>query len=363
MWRGGPHQFIPFIATLLSIVLTDLLTGTLIGLGVSVLFILNNNLRRPVRRVVRTNLGAQVTHVELANQVSFINKAAIDKILTGAGKGTHLLIDARDTDYIDPDVLDMILEFRDTKAPARDVTLSLRGFRKEFQIEDRMAFSDHSTQELQDRLTPDQVIEILREGNRRFQTGTGLSRDFARQVDSTAGGQNPMAVVLSCIDSRAPAELVLDMGLGDIFSVRVAGNVIGTKSLGSIEYGVGVAGVKLVLVMGHTRCGAVTSAVRLIGDGLEAEGVTGCQHLQSIVDEISPCINDADLRTLKNSSDNETQTVIDNVARRNVLHTVDAIVRESRVIREASASGHVKVVGALYDVSSGAIEFLDDAPT
>ncbi len=102
------------------------------------------------------------------------------------------------------------------------------------------------------------------EGNRRFCTGQRLSRDFKRQVDSTAKEQNPLAAVLSCIDSRVPAELVFDLGLGDIFSIRVAGNVVGTKSLASIEYGVAVTGMKLVLVFGHTRCGAVTSSVDLI---------------------------------------------------------------------------------------------------
>ncbi len=98
-------------------------------------------------------------------------------------------------------------------------------------------------------------------------------------MDATADGQTPLAAILSCIDSRVPAELVFDLGIGDIFSIRVAGNVIGSKSLGSIEYGVGVAGVKLVLVLGHTRCGAVTSSVQLLGDNKNVEQETGCQHL------------------------------------------------------------------------------------
>ena len=265
MWSEGRYQFIPFIVTLGSIVLTDLLIGILIGLGISALFILNSNLRNPIRRIVETHLGGDVLHIELANQVSFLNRAALDKVLNDARSGTQLLIDASDSDYIDPDILSLIRDFKNNVAPARKVSVSLRGFRDKYELHDDIQFADYSTRELLDRVTPAQVLEILREGNRRFRTGNRLSRDLGRQVGATASAQNPLAVVLSCIDSRVPAELVLDAGLGDIFSVRVAGNVIGTKTLASIEYGVAVAGVKLVLVMGHTRCGAVTSSVEVLG--------------------------------------------------------------------------------------------------
>ncbi|MFT5525585.1 MAG: carbonic anhydrase, partial [Pirellulaceae bacterium] len=279
LWNEGRYQFIPFIVTLIAIVMTDLLIGILIGLGVSLLFILHSNLRRPIRRIVETHIDGEILHIELPNQVSFLNRAALDKLLSSAPSGSHLLLDATDTDYIDPDILALIRDFRKETAVAKGVNVSLRGFRDHYQLRDEIHFADYSTRELQDRATPIQVLEILREGNRRFRTGNRLSRDLGRQVDGTADGQNPLAVVLSCIDSRVPAELILDVGIGDIFSVRVAGNVIGTKSLGSMEYGVAVAGVKLVLVLGHTRCGAVTSSVKLLGQGQKASDATNCQHL------------------------------------------------------------------------------------
>ena len=123
---------------------------------------------------------------------------------------------------------------------------------------------DYSTRELQNALTPQQVLQILKDGHERFRTGRRLTRDLGRQVNATADGQHPLAVVLSCIDSRTPAELIFDLGMGDIFSVRIAGNVTSRKVLASVEYGCAVAGAKLILVMGHTRCGAVTAAVNLI---------------------------------------------------------------------------------------------------
>ncbi len=358
MWNEGRYQFIPFIVTLLSIVFTDLLVGILIGLATSVLFILNSNLRRPIRRIVETHLGGDVLHIELANQVSFLNRAALDKLLNDTASGTDLLIDASDTDYIDPDVLSLIREFKSETAPARGITVSLRGFRSKYNLQDDIQFADYSTRELQDRVTPEHVLEILREGNRRFRTGNRLSRDFGRQVDATAKSQNPLAVVLSCIDSRVPAELVFDLGIGDIFSVRVAGNVLGHKTLGSIEYGVAVAGVKLVLVLGHTRCGAVTSSVGLLSENQDVERATGCSHLRAIVDEISPSMNDEDYRHFIAMNLQEKEQFIDEVARRNVLRTVRETIDRSSAIQEAVKAGQVIVVGAMYDVKSGEIEFL-----
>ena len=195
MWREGRYQFVPFLVTLTAIVFTDLLIGILIGLFVSVLFILNSNLRKPIRRVVETHIGGDVLHIELANQVSFLNRAALDKLFSEAASGSQLLIDASDTDYIDPDVLSLIRDFKKNRGPAKDVVVSLRGFRDKYQLTDDIQFADYSTRELQDRVSPEQVLEILREGNHRFRSGNRLTRDFGRQVDQTAKGQTPLATV------------------------------------------------------------------------------------------------------------------------------------------------------------------------
>ncbi|MBB3206402.1 carbonic anhydrase/SulP family sulfate permease [Rhodopirellula rubra] len=362
MWNEGRYQFVPFIVTVVAIVFTDLLIGILIGLGVAVLFILNSNLRRPIRRVVETHLAGDITHIELANQVSFLNRAAIERILDEAKPGTRLTIDASASDYIDPDVLSLIRDYKTNTAPARDVLVNLVGFRSKYQLSDDVQFADYTTRELQDKATADQVIKTLREGNRRFVSGTRLNRDLGRQVNATAMGQNPLAAVLSCIDSRVPTELVFDLGVGDIFSVRVAGNIIGTKSLGSLEYAVGVAGVKLVVVLGHTRCGAVTSSVKLVAGKQDAMSATGCEHLQSIVDEIAPSIKDLPPRSLDELSEEALETYVDNVAKQNVIHTAEEITRRSQVIRNAVGEGRVKVIGALYDVKTGEIEFFGASP-
>ncbi len=360
MWDEGRYQFIPFLFTLVSIVLTDLLVGILIGLAVSTLFILNSNLRRPIRRIVETHLGGDVLHVELANQVSFLNRAALEKVFRDVPQGSNMLIDASGTDYIDPDVLSLIREFKEERGPVRGVSVSLRGFRDKYQLDDEIQFADYSTRELQDRVTPEQVLELLKEGNRRFRTGNRLTRDFERQVNATAEQQTPLAAILSCIDSRVPAELVFDLGIGDIFSVRVAGNVIGSKTLGSLEFGVGVAGVKLVLVLGHTRCGAVSASANLLADGKDVKGETGCDHLHTIVSEVEHSISQAEARRFRQLSPVEQEAFLDEVAKRNVQRTVDEVIQRSAAIREAVRAGNAMVVGALYDVRSGEIEFFPD---
>lgn len=360
MWSEGRYQFLPFIITLLSIVFTDLLIGILIGLGVSLLFILNSSLRQPIRRILETHAGGDVLHIELANQVSFLNRAALDQIFNEAEPGSKMLIDASNTDYIDPDILSLIQEFKTKIGPARGISVSLRGFKRKYQLQNEIQFADYSTRDLKDQITPAQVLKILQDGNERFHTGNRLSRDLGHQVNATAGEQHPLAVVLSCIDSRVPAELVLDLGIGDILSVRVAGNVIGNKSLGSIEYGVSVEGVKLVLVLGHTRCGAVASTVQLMCDHSDPTQVTGCAHLDSIVHEVIPCVDEEACERLDEMSPEEREQFVDEVARRNVYRSVHEISARSQVIRDLVQAGKVMVVGALYDVKSGKMEFLTE---
>ena len=361
MWDEGRYQFIPFITTLSAIVLTDLLIGILVGLAVSVLFILNSNLRQPIRRIVETHLDGDILHIELANQVSFLNRAALAALFDQLKPGTNLLIDASESDFIDPDVLSLVRDFKNDIAPARGIKVNLRGFRNTYQpLYDQIQYADYSTRELQNKVTPQQVLDILREGNRRFRTGNGLSRDFRRQVNATAQGQSPLAVMLSCIDSRVPVELVFDLGLGDAFSVRVAGNVVGSQLLASIEYGVTVAGVKLVLVLGHTRCGAVTSAVDLLGSGQDIEQTTGCPHLHSIVDQISHSVSADERARLHEMPEEAKEQFIDQVAQRNVLRTIQAILDESPAICAAHDAGKILVVGGVYDVRSGGITFLTD---
>ncbi|MEZ6060396.1 MAG: SulP family inorganic anion transporter [Planctomycetaceae bacterium] len=358
MFRDGWNQFIPFAVTALAIVFTNLLQGILIGLGVALAFILHSNLKRPLRRIMEKHVSGDVMRIELANQVSFLNRASIEQALNDIPEGGHVLLDARNTVYLDPDVQQLIHDYARNQAPAHGIRVSLLGFRKKYQIEDQIQYVDYTNQEIQEKLTPDQVLQILVEGNRRFRTGQQLTRNLWRQVEATSQGQFPMAVVLSCIDSRTPAELIFDLGLGDIFSVRVAGNIISAKVLGSMEYGCSQAGSRLVLVLGHTRCGAVTATVNLACQATTARQATGCEHLDSIVSTIGESICDQDRRILAESSPEEHVRHIDDISGRNVLRTVQLIRQRSATLRRLEDEGRIAIVGAMYDVESGKIRIL-----
>jgi carbonic anhydrase len=363
MWSSGREQFIPFAVTVVAIVLTDLLIGLVIGMIVSVGFILSRHSRRPLRWIREKHLDGEVLHIEFPEQVSFLNHMSIERSFDEIPRDSRVLLDARETDYIDPDVLDLIREFRELTAPARNIKLSMIGFHDSYELQDDIQFVDYSTRDLQDRVSPVQVLDILREGNHRFRTGARINRDLARQIYATATGQHPLAVVLSCIDSRTPAELLFDMGLGDLFSVRVAGNVISPKVLGSMEYGCAIAGARLIVVLGHTRCGAVTAAVELANAASVAES-TRCQHLDRILTDIQVGVDlAADLAGAEPFERWEAQRkteFVDDVARRNVISVVERIVSESETIANLVSWGRIAVVGVLYDVATGKMEFLLD---
>ena len=355
MWNGGWSQFLPFVVTVSAIVVTDLLKGILIGLAVSICFILWNNVRRPLNRIVEKHLGGDVVRIELASQVSFLNRAALRKAFDDIPTGGHLLIDAEGTTYIDPDIVMLINEFKEETAPVRGVIVSMKGFRDKYEIDNQTLYVDYSTRDLQEKLTPIQALEILMEGNERFRSGRQLTRNFSQQRTAVASGQHPIAVVLSCIDSRTPAELIFDLGFGDTFSVRVAGNVTSQDILGSIEYSCAVAGAKLVLVMGHTRCGAVTSAVNLMTEPKSITEATGCQNLDSIIEMIQEAV-DGD----KPTPDSEKEAFVNDVARRNVLRSVTRLREQSQVLNRLEESGRIAIVGAMYDIATGTIEVIEE---
>jgi carbonic anhydrase len=203
------------------------------------------------------------------------------------------------------------------------------------------------TKEAQTAMTPDAALAALKAGNSRFVTGHPQPRNFQADVKATATGQYPFAVVLSCVDSRQPIEIVLDQGIGDIFSARVAGNVLDDDMLGSMEFACKVAGAKLIAVIGHTNCGAVKGAI----DKVELGNLTG------LLGKIQPAIEvvpaDASPRTSKNHA------FVDHVAEANVRLAMKQIRERSAVLREMMDQGKIGLAGGIYDLASGEVKFFE----
>ncbi|MBS3746743.1 MAG: carbonic anhydrase [Wenzhouxiangellaceae bacterium] len=202
-------------------------------------------------------------------------------------------------------------------------------------------------QEAQSTLTPDEALQLLKEGNARFVAGESIDRDLIEQQKATSVGQYPFAVVLSCLDSRSAPEVVFDQGVGDIFVGRVAGNVVDTNLLGSFEFATAAAGSKIIVVMGHTACGAVKGAC----DGVELGNLT------ALLDEIEPAVDAVSTPAGVDRSSANIEFVND-VVETNVRMQVNELVRRSDVVREMVEAGQVKVVGAVHDISTGEVTFL-----
>ncbi|WP_103863805.1 carbonic anhydrase family protein [Aquimarina sp. I32.4] len=205
------------------------------------------------------------------------------------------------------------------------------------------------TKETQALITSKKAIELLKEGNVRFQKKMGSDRDLLEQVSDTKSGQFPFATILSCIDSRVSSELIFDQGIGDIFSARVAGNFVNEDILGSMEFACKLAGTKLVLVLGHTSCGAVKGACDDAKLG----------NLTALISKIKPAVNavsqpaDASLRTSKNID------FVNEVAVKNVQMTIDNIRKDSEVLREMESNDEIMIVGGMYDISNGKVTFFE----
>jgi len=198
------------------------------------------------------------------------------------------------------------------------------------------------TRETQATITPQKSLQYLKEGNLRFQNNLKANRNLLEQVNDTSEGQFPFATILSCIDSRVPVELVFDQGIGDVFSVRVAGNIINEDILGSIEYACKVAGSKIVVVMGHTKCGAVTAACNHVELG----------NITPLLEKIQPAVKAVEANISQMNND-----TIEQVSVLNVELSMDRIRKESQILEDLEHEGSIKIVGAMYDVSTAKVEF------
>jgi MFS superfamily sulfate permease-like transporter len=359
MWKEGKYQFLPFAITVIAIVFTNLLTGILIGLGVSLLFILYSNFRRPIHQVLEKHLSGNVMRIELAPQVSFFNRAAIQKALFDVPAGGTILIDARNSDYIDPDILDLLADFKNVTAKAHGVEFKTAGLKEKYsRFDEQVPFADYSSRELQNSIKPGEVLDLLKAGHQRFLDGRPLVRDLRRQAGATAAGQFPIAAVLGCIDSRAPVEHIFDLGLGEAFVARIAGNVARDKMIGSLEFACGVAGAKLLMVLGHTSCGAVKASVELKVAGKTAVEATGCDHLDELVGIIQGSIDPTKCKEFVSWGDDKKKAFVDDVARKNVVNTMNYIREKSRILDRLVRENKIMIVGAIYDVNTGKVEFL-----
>lgn len=204
------------------------------------------------------------------------------------------------------------------------------------------------TKEMQAAITPSKALELLKEGNQRFVSNLKINRNLLQQANETSDGQHPFAVILSCIDSRTSAELIFDQGLGDIFSVRIAGNIINEDILGSMEFGCKVAGSKIIVVLGHTKCGAVKGACDHVEMG----------NLTALLTKIRPAVDD-ETQTKENRNSGNA-AFVENVSVINVKRTVSSIMQRSPILKEMIENGEIGIAGGSHDITTGEVTFFPE---
>jgi carbonic anhydrase len=342
MYKKGWSQFVPFVVTVAAIVLTDLLTGVLIGLAASLFYLMRSHFRTPFSlEQYRLHIG-DIIKMELPNQVSFLNKATIKSALWDIPANANVLIDASGTDYIDNDVLEIIDDYR-VVAGERNVRLNVIGLRDEYRLQDPIQFVPALDRDTQKKLRPDDVLQLLRDGNERFRTGRTTNKYYLHQAEATASGQHPMAVVVNCIDSRTSPEIIFDAGLGDLLTVRIAGNVISREIIGSLEIAHKL-GAKLIVVKGHSSCGAI---------GLALQNEKG-HSMGAITGKIRKAIDDCQCGAQHAPAG---QAMLEQVTRRNIENSLDEIIAGSAFLRERIARGEMGLVGAYHDIAMRSVQF------
>ncbi|QMT59566.1 bifunctional SulP family inorganic anion transporter/carbonic anhydrase [Legionella sp. PC997] len=345
IYAQGSDRFIPFLATVISIIVFNLLTGILIGLAVSLFYILKSNSQARINILKEIHPTGEINRLMLPQQMTFLNKAALVAELDSIPRESQLIIDARYTQYIDKEITELLKEFKEEQAPNKKISLNLIGFKEHYKIHNYIEFINVTTYDVQSHLSPAQVLNILYEGNQRFLNDSRIHRSNHLDIKLTAKGQHPIAIVLGCIDSRVPVETIFDMSFGDIFCVRVAGNVVNNDVLASIEYACHVVGVKLIIVLGHTRCGAIQSAC----DGVEKG------HITELLNKIKPAIQAENETDTNRHSKNKT--FVDNVTELNVAHTMQEIYDRSSILHDMIEQNDIAIVGAIYNVQTGKVHY------
>lgn len=362
VYRKGWKKFIPFLVTTLAILATDLLKGILIGSIVSVIFILWNHLKHGIQVKRERHVHGSMTRIILSEQMSFLNRHTLIQALSKIKNHSTLIIDSSGAALIDPDFQQLIDEFQHS-AKQRHIHVKLVGFSQSHATAAHAALDatphmgiEVSTAAVQQKYSPQQVLEILKQGNQRFVKQTPINHDVALQIQVTSQtGQHPIAAVLGCMDSRAPTERIFDVGIGDLFSLRMSGNVAGEKTLGSLEFACKIKKAKLIVVLGHTDCGAVNTACELYEQRVDLTQFKDAPHahyfLMPIIDAIKSVKQDK-------SNYRMNSDFVLSVTELNVRNTISYILERSSVLREMIEHNEIGIVGGVYDVYTGEVRFI-----
>jgi carbonic anhydrase/SulP family sulfate permease len=238
--------------------------------------------------------------------------------------------------------------------------MELVGFRERYRFSDKEDTVDFSLSEAREKLTADQVLEILKAGNKRFVEGHPLDRLLLKTLATNGQDQTAITAIMSGIDSRTPVEMIFDLGMGETFVIRVPGAVVGPRAIGGVEHAVSVGGAKLVVLMDHTDSSLLSLAMGIAGSSSNESVLGECVNLHDVLEQIAASIDAQQARDFPNMTAEEQQATLDQVARRHIARMAQQLVEESPLLERLVTSGQIRVVTAIFDASNGSVAFLDE---
>jgi MFS superfamily sulfate permease-like transporter len=345
MYYKDWDQFIPFTMTVISIIFTDLLYGVLIGLAFSIFFILKENYTNPfTKEEFQLHIG-DVIRIELSSHVTFLNRATIKNTLWGIPNNSKVVLDASNTSYIDNDIMEIIQDFKEVRSEECGIKLNIIGLRNSYSLTEHVEFINFLDKKTQEKLTPIDILEILKNGNERFVKGNLSDKFHHHQLNALSTEQNPMAIILSCIDSRTSPEILFDANLGDLLTVRIAGNIVNKEIIESIDFAYHKFGIKLIIVKGHSHCGAIQYSIDnrfSVGKG-------------NIVDKIKKSVFECGCEEIHIK--NKDPIMLENITRMNTKNSIQEIIEGSLTLSTALKNKEIGIIEAYHEISSGKVFF------
>lgn len=347
MYKKGWDQFIPFTVTVVAIIVTDLLTGILIGSAISIFFLLKSNYNNPFFVENLRFYSGETVRLELSNEVSFLNKAAIKNTLWSLPNGSRVEIDATYSSFIDHDVLEIIDDFKNSYAVQNNIDVSLIGMKEKYLANDSFDFESGKVEVVFKQNTPDQILNILLGGNHIYVKSKLAFRRLTHQQNSAVMGKPPMAVILACVDLRNSPEMIFNTGIGELIMINSAGYTLGAETIESIEAACHISGVKLILVLGNTQNTVVQHELEEISNPNSSSRLQS--HILSLAESHGIKVPDLD----PNSPE-----VVDQVTRWSVDQAAQTLHSQSAFIREHVSKGSLGLQKALYDKVTGKVTLL-----
>lgn len=342
MYSNGTNSFIPFIITTVMIVCTDVHLGVACGLLASAIFVMQYNSKPHIEKQKEVYPNGEVLRIILPQHTTFLNKAVLITTLRSIPRNTNVMLDASKTLYIDQDIKEVIQDFSNNLKNEKNISLRTKGLLPHYHQSLPEDFTTITTSYTHERLNPNDVLLILKEGNKRFTQNKLLNRDITLHLKHVANSPaKPLAVILGCVDGRVPVEMIFDAAVGELFVTRVLGNVVNDDVIASLEYACETSGAKLIVIIGHTECGAITAA---------------CQNTSShLSQKLNEVINNVTQQSPSLALNKDE--LIEAVTYKNIQNSKQKILEQSTSISKLINDHKINIIGAIYDVKTGKVNF------